>query len=670
LSNLIGDVVLSVIVPIYNAQPFLTDCLRSLAEQDLLNVEFLLLDDGSTDGSFAQAQQIAEVDSRFIARTFQNSGVGITRNRGIDLARGEYVAFIDPDDMLASADALRSLVETAIANQQDICGGGAAFVYPNRTDGIVPDADTQRDEAALQFHKSGIIEYNDYQFDSGFWRFIYKRDLLISNSIYFPALPRYQDPPFFCAALAAAGRFYALVKTVYLYRLPETGRPADWWTSERVQSVLSGAKLVIQIAKEHHYQKLQDLQWHRITGDLYNVILRRIEAQDSAVINQLFSLIGFAQPNPESAQRLVRMLANVKPTELIPVLNPLVSVVIPSYNVSTTLGETLDSILAQTYRNLEIIVVNDCSTDTTPELADNYAKQDGRIKVVHKPQNEDLTLARGSGFAASTGDFITFIDADDAYAPDAIETLINVYQKTNADISMAGFVITDENLVPGEPRQPNPPDATEIVVYSRDEMLDRFLRGYDAWPHNNNPDHAVCKLFRRSVLEDINWHLTDYRVGEDTFFSILTYDRIKTAAVTNRVIYHYRLQENSKSSVSNWQFQYQKQSITGLELMHSLAKQADTAFPDADQVAKGRMLQRLGSYYQEAGDMEVVRGLLAVLEEENLNSTIRIQDLELQNQQLQQQIANMYNSRTWKAGRLVLAPAKVARRIRQRKDTK
>jgi len=363
---------------------------------------------------------------------------------------------------------------------------------------------------------------------------------------------------------------------------------------------------------------------------------------------------------------------------LIDLGNPLVSVVIPSYNVVATLGETVESLLMQTYSNLEVIIVNDCSTDATGALADSLARTDARIKVVHKPKNEDLNFARATGFAASTGDFITFIDADDVYTNDAIEVLLSVYQSTKADISMAGYLMTDPYLVPHEPRVwPSAPINDEITVYSHYEMLDQFLRGFSAWGHNNNPDNAVCKLFRREVLEGLDWGEADYRVGEDTFFSLLTFIRAQNSAVTNRIIYHCRVLENSKSRPSNWKFQFKKEPITALQLIDNLAKLAESAIPMEDEAAVGRLIWRISRVYQNAADMEIPRSFLAVLEENNREWQERLHRVEQENQQLKEQIAEqteqlaeqanqnnaIYTSRTWRTGRVVLAPARALRGI-------
>ena len=103
--------------------------------------------------------------------------------------------------------------------------------------------------------------------------------------------------------------------------------------------------------------------------------------------------------------------------------SPLVSILVPLYNQERYLDSCMRSICNQTYKNIEIIVVNDGSTDRSPQILDTYAQKDSRIKVVNK-QNEGLVNARRDGYREATGDFIAFVDSDDLMPLNAIETLV------------------------------------------------------------------------------------------------------------------------------------------------------------------------------------------------------------------------------------------------------
>ena len=126
----------------------------------------------------------------------------------------------------------------------------------------------------------------------------------------------------------------------------------------------------------------------------------------------------------------------------------LVSVIIPAYNIEDYIGRCLDSIISQTYKNLEIIVVDDGSRDYTGEILDNYAKKDRRIKVIHK-ENGGVSSARNKGIEAAEGDYIGFIDGDDLIEPGMYKTLVDLLEEENADIAHCGYqmVFPDLSLI-------------------------------------------------------------------------------------------------------------------------------------------------------------------------------------------------------------------------------
>ena len=124
--------------------------------------------------------------------------------------------------------------------------------------------------------------------------------------------------------------------------------------------------------------------------------------------------------------------------------NVLISVIEPAYNVGRWLPACLDSILAQTYRNLEIIVIDDGSTDSTGEIVDEYSKKDSRIKAVHQ-QNAGLVMGREKGISLATGQYIAFVDGDDTIDPDIYERLLQNALQYDADISHCGVAFCFEN---------------------------------------------------------------------------------------------------------------------------------------------------------------------------------------------------------------------------------
>lgn len=112
-------------------------------------------------------------------------------------------------------------------------------------------------------------------------------------------------------------------------------------------------------------------------------------------------------------------------------MNPLISVIVPIYNVEKYLARCVDSIVNQTYKDFELILVDDGSPDNSGKICDEYAKKDSRIKVVHK-KNGGLSDARNAGMAVATGEYISFIDSDDYVSDDFFECLLDVMNKKTA----------------------------------------------------------------------------------------------------------------------------------------------------------------------------------------------------------------------------------------------
>ena len=117
---------------------------------------------------------------------------------------------------------------------------------------------------------------------------------------------------------------------------------------------------------------------------------------------------------------------------------PLISIIIPVYNAGKHLSKCIDSVLAQTHKNLEIILVDDGSTDTSSQICDEYAAKDTRIKVIHQ-RNQGVSSARNAGLKATTGQYIGFVDADDYIDSDMYSYLLNLLQSTHSDMARCGI---------------------------------------------------------------------------------------------------------------------------------------------------------------------------------------------------------------------------------------
>lgn len=409
----------SVIVPTYNVDRYIKKCLNSLQAQTLKELEFLCIDDGSTDSSGRILDEYAAKDNRFKIVHQENQGAAAARNVGLDIATGEWLAFMDPDDFYPTEDTLQIMYENAIRHNVIICGGSMTII--NRRGHVVKKKHIG-DYDGYNFAKDGLVSFKDYQFDYGYTRFIYNRNFIEEHQLRFPCVRQFEDPPFFVRALSLSGYFYALHRPTYTYLGGNGWEKTNWLANnyQKARDMLSGMAQVCELAENNHFEKLR---------------LRRLRY--------------FFYGAGEVFQR-EDVLAGIKEdyAKVLKQHTPLVTVVVPVYNDEQYVGECLDSILAQSYRNIEIICVNDGSTDNSPSILKQYGKKSNAffdIKIVDQ-ENGGLSAARNAGMKHATGKYIYFLDSDDKLNWDsAILEMVLLAEENRLDqLIFACKLFTDE----------------------------------------------------------------------------------------------------------------------------------------------------------------------------------------------------------------------------------
>lgn len=225
--------------------------------------------------------------------------------------------------------------------------------------------------------------------------------------------------------------------------------------------------------------------------------------------------------------------------------NPKISIIVPMYNSESTIGKCIESILQQTLSELEVILVNDGSTDNTLDICKKYSKRDSRIVVVSQ-ENKGLISARKRGVEISSADLIGFVDSDDWIEKDMYENLYEIYNNYHVDVVSSGIFrdyieeqYTNEVL-----------DNFEQGYY---ENINKTVYPYMLWNKKINDFGIYCtlvnKLFKREILKTVYDNI-DERVfyGEDclTFFSYMM--RCKKVYILNKSYYHYVINHNSMCS--------------------------------------------------------------------------------------------------------------------------
>ena len=174
--NCVLSVKVSVIIPAYNVEAYISQCLDSIISQSLKEIEVICIDDGSTDNTFSIMMEYVKKDRRIIALSQINSGSGSARNKAMDIAKGQYVAFIDADDWYPNELVLEKMYNKAVENEALICGGSIS-AYTNDGKTIIPPL------SYYNFTQEGFISYSNYQLEYGYTRYIYNLEFLKKNSI-------------------------------------------------------------------------------------------------------------------------------------------------------------------------------------------------------------------------------------------------------------------------------------------------------------------------------------------------------------------------------------------------------------------------------------------------------------------------------------------------------
>ncbi len=201
--------------------------------------------------------------------------------------------------------------------------------------------------------------------------------------------------------------------------------------------------------------------------------------------------------------------------------NPLVSIIVPVYNVKKYLNRCIESLVNQIYRNIEIIIIDDGSTDGSSEICDYYAKLDDRIKVIHK-KNDGLSSARNKGIEVSSGEYIGFIDSDDWIEPEMYSVLVRNILETESDVADVGM----KSVINEKPFHNR---RETIKIFKDDEILVEYFL-FDK--------SSVCrKLYSREIIGDIRF--PEKKTNEDICTNFLFLSRAKKMVVSSLNLYHY-----------------------------------------------------------------------------------------------------------------------------------
>ncbi|TVR07206.1 MAG: glycosyltransferase [Phormidium sp. GEM2.Bin31] len=432
---------ITVVIPVYNGEATVQATINSILQQTFSDFELLVIDDGSTDNTALQVDEIS--DYRIRRLPYENAGLAASRNRGLEQARGTYISFLDADD-LWHQEKLQAQYERLIhpPNTHPSLQSLYAVAY-SWTDYIDELGQWLKPGSYLNLDGDALAHLLLADFLESGSNALIRTEAARQVGGFDESLPAAEDWDFFLK-LAARYFFVCVPKAQIYYRVTPTSMSSNLQQQEFacltiLDRAFNKATQALDFLRSQSLANLyQYLSYRALQPPLQAEncrlalgFLKEIERWDSqassyqTLLTELETFCRIYQDNtPALAARLCesghlapRVEDLFRYTKSRPY--PSISVIIPAYNAETTIRETIDSVLAQTWRDFEIIVIDDGSTDDT--LAIVKSIDDERLRVFSYP-NAGQGESRNRGACHARGEFFAFLDSDDLWTPDKLES--------------------------------------------------------------------------------------------------------------------------------------------------------------------------------------------------------------------------------------------------------
>lgn len=305
---------ISIIIPIYNGEKFIEQCLKSVLLQDVKEKEIICVDDGSTDETVTIIKRLQKEHSEIKLIRQANMGAAIARNVALKEAKGQYVSFMDADDTYIDASGLKKMIEACEKYNISICGSLRCM----KRDDEITKADTYRAEFDSVKADAIIVNYKDVQYDYYYQSYVFEKDFLVKHQLEFPNLRRYQDPPFFVRAMWYAEQLVVLPIELYCYRVRTESFHFNFI---QMNDTLKGLKMNIQFACEKKLEIVFENSANRINKDFYYRIKNSLIEGNLEAIRILLEIQEIVKKNPFGKDVEIKVLKDIEETLKKPVLN-------------------------------------------------------------------------------------------------------------------------------------------------------------------------------------------------------------------------------------------------------------------------------------------------------------------------------------------------------------
>ena len=568
------EVKVSVIIPVYNVEKYLRECIDSILNQTLHELELICVDDGSTDGSLEILQAYEKKDNRVTVLTQHNQGAGAARNKGLQIAKGEYLSFLDADDFFAPG-MLEEAYRKCKSVNADVCVY-QVLRYDDTTKKTWSDKGSFRKEFAPNKEVFSYKDMPDHILDSfqnWAWNKLISHELVKKYDLKFQEIFRTNDLLFVASCMILAERITLLEKKLVYYRVGMKNNcqatnykfPLDFLHAfYAVREFLEKNNVYVQVEKSFVNKA--------VSGCVYNLDSIRDSHARKVLYDELkkegFDRLGISGKDKEyfydekiykkyqeicmNSFENYEILNGSEPKKrkylqekfLVKTEKPKVSIIVPIYNVEDYLVECMESVVRQTLEDIEIICINDGSTDHSLEILQKYAEMDSRIIVVDK-KNEGYGIGMNIGLDRATGEYVGIVEPDDYVPLNMYEDLYLKAKEYELDFVKADFY-----------RFKTAENGNMECVYNHLTML---KEKYNVVFNPSNEPEALryvmntwSGIYRNEFLRkyNIRHHETPGASFQDNGFWIQTFCFAKRAMILDKPYYMNR-RDNPNSSVNS-----------------------------------------------------------------------------------------------------------------------
>ena len=534
----------SIVVPVCNVEQYLRECLDSIMNQTLQEIEIICVNDGSSDSCMDILREYARADRRIKVINKENAGYGHTMNLGIDMARGEYIGIVESDDFVVP-EMYRELYDIATDNNLDLVKADFYRFYGTKGNYKLEYNKTAREDKNYNIIINPSETIACFRFIMNTWSGIYRRAFLQEGNIRHNETPgaSFQDNGFWFKTFAQAKRIMFINKPYYMNRRDNPN--SSVYNPAKVYCGNEEYKYILEYINEHpEFNKDILYIFSQKRYHTYLFTLNRIDqkfrkeylhafakdfkqAEANGELKQSF----FTKKEWETLHWIMRDPDEYYYNEYTKRIK--VSVIVAIYNAEKYLKECIDTLLAQSLREFEVICIDDGSTDNSYSILYEYSMKDRRIKV-YRQENKGAGAARNYGLTLAQGEYVLFVDGDDYFDKEMLKEAYRKALQDNSDICI--FKSKQYDMETGK--------VSDCTFSLRTNELPE-KRPFSVSDLTSSPFHVFMgwawdKLYKKSFVLNNGLYFQEQRTTNDMYFVFASILRAGKITTVEKALYYQR----------------------------------------------------------------------------------------------------------------------------------